>query len=831
MSAKLKIKRGLLDNWEKSTVELEPGQLALGYRSGKTPRVKVGGGDTGTANSTWINSKFIAPDTDVYTDTALVPNEAGYIIGGLTKCLSVVFTDKISSANEPLTLHYYGNDSSGMAIKLRKQCLAGEYVTAVWGSNVGGAALYPIFENASMVYSASLGTPDNPWNFAYANNFMNRGTDLTIPESSDSVLQLTSEVPKAEAIDIFNARGNVTGENSSLSKLRLTTEWRYLTTNDGTTVGSDQLYQTSLVFKSRQYLSADFYPENGSIFLGSNTNGFAGGYFTAHVQVGYSSSDRILITSGSIQKSTTSATSITANTNNNLTLRSNYRGVNKASNYYSRGNVSFEVNSKYGSRSAYSAYLHISKEDSIAANGGVLISSTTSSSDPKGTSAELHLKGSSVVLQSSLVPFSSVVYSLGSSTRPFSSFFGRRVITGSGGLTLSEGVTQVDEGYRSGIYPHLSAFTDGPLKYQGVTILCTPPGQATAAASSPYHNNLVSGCLALEIESKVTSEYNGNFTASTDKASLLFEGHGTTMGVYPELDSLNNCPGSYLGNLVKPWAVVSTQQLNLVTEYEFGKGVVNPAANITYEPFGGLHKGKSHVDISVYAPQATIDTLPTLSIDTDSYGHIWIHTREDGSATSNGDTASGAMLYFGSDSCYARNVYTQLVCIRESIYPAANTNATLGMSGSRFNTAYLKSAVNVSSDRNSKDSIRYLDEDSPVTRQDVVNFIKNLKPATFCYKHSDVEIATEDNTEDTLVQIGFIAQDMEETDPELFRRVGAKTATVQDAETGIEREEVTYSLQDLPLTATAIVAIQEIMKENEELKARLAAIEEKLSKL
>lgn len=831
MSAKLKIKRGLLDNWESSTVELEPGQLALGYRSGKTPRVKVGGGDTGTANSTWSNSKFIAPDTDVYTDTALVPNEAGYIIGGLTKCLSEVFTSNISSSNGPLTLHYYGNDSSGMAIKLRKQCLAGEYVTAVWGSNVGGAALYPILENSSIAYQASLGTPDHPWTAAYANKFTNRGTDVTILESSDSVLQLTSEVPQTAAIDVFNARGNVTGENSSVSKLRLTTEWRYLTTSDGTTVGLDSLYQNSLVLKSRPYLSADFYPENGSVFLGSSTNGFAGGYFQAQVQVGYSTSDRILVTSGSIQKNTNSATSLSSNSNNNLALRSNYRSVNTASNYYSRGNISFEVNSKYGSRSAYNGYLFISKEDSIAANGGVLISSTTSSSDPKGTGAELHLKGSSVVMQSKLVPFTGASYALGDSARPFSYLYSVAAVHGPHGITFCETPYQLESNYRSKITAHASSFTDNSLKYQGLTILCTPPGQATADVNSPYLNNAVSGCLALELETKGTSVYNGAYTASTNKASLLFEGHGYTLGVYPELDSLNNRPGSYFGNLVKPWAVVSTQQLNLVTYYGFVKGAINNTASLFYDAIGG-EWGKGSFFISFDAPDASIDKCPAVYFDADSYGHIWIHANETGAATSTGGGgATASMLYFGSNTTLARNVYTQLVCAAEKIYPMSNDTATLGSSGARWKEVWCKTSSCTTSDRREKDSIKYLDDgDAAVTREQVVDFVKKMKPTTFVLKHSDVEVATEDNSPDSYIQIGFIAQDLEDIDAKMFQRVGSK-APVVEGEDDTPTGDITYSLQDLPLTATAIVAIQEVMRENEELKARLAAIEEKLSKL
>lgn len=156
----------------------------------------------------------------------------------------------------------------------------------------------------------------------------------------------------------------------------------------------------------------------------------------------------------------------------------------------------------------------------------------------------------------------------------------------------------------------------------------------------------------------------------------------------------------------------------------------------------------------------------------------------------------------------------------------------LGTSAFRFSTVYCES-VSESSDAESKSDIHYLDssnriatrsvtQDSQITTQDVINFVKNLDPATFIYKRdgiSTVEEAVSGNPD--IIHLGIIANDIE-NDP-LFNYVASKvTSTIEDDNEG-ETEKTVYSIKPASLAVAALTACKYLLNKVEELENKLTA--------
>ncbi len=123
----------------------------------------------------------------------------------------------------------------------------------------------------------------------------------------------------------------------------------------------------------------------------------------------------------------------------------------------------------------------------------------------------------------------------------------------------------------------------------------------------------------------------------------------------------------------------------------------------------------------------------------------------------------------------------------------------LGSTSQRWGTLYCKNGVNQSSDRNSKEDIQYINDKSrnnDLTNTDFTDFIKDVNLAT--YKLRD--------TEDKTTQLGFIAQDVQNS------KVG---------EFLIKKDEegtLSYSLSSYVNVLAG--ALQVALKEIEELKNR-----------
>ena len=160
------------------------------------------------------------------------------------------------------------------------------------------------------------------------------------------------------------------------------------------------------------------------------------------------------------------------------------------------------------------------------------------------------------------------------------------------------------------------------------------------------------------------------------------------------------------------------------------------------------------------------------------------------------------------------------------------TNRYLGQSGSsrRWQSAFLVSSPNVSSDATLKENIEYLDDSSKTRRKGLLtanqlhDFIKNdLRIAEYDYKIDSQSLNECCEDEQKLIrsmnnhQIGFIAQDIVDTE------VGAKIVTEDfDGILGYETGN---------FMAVIAGALQEEIKRREELEAKCADLEDRLAKI
>ena len=205
-----------------------------------------------------------------------------------------------------------------------------------------------------------------------------------------------------------------------------------------------------------------------------------------------------------------------------------------------------------------------------------------------------------------------------------------------------------------------------------------------------------------------------------------------------------------------------------------------------------------------------------------------------------------------------------------SISTSETSGYTLGSSSHKWRCLYAYSGTIQTSDRSAKDSIHYITESnnssvmkaatmslrssslestsdssdtSQVTIEDVIDFVSNLNPATFCYKNGQGENieATEENSNPEDIQLGLIADDIK--DHKLFKYVGVETTyeeevtpAVKDEEGNVVTEAVTETkttlgLQAIPLATAALTACKYLIQKNEEIESRLSAIEEQLAAL
>lgn len=184
-----------------------------------------------------------------------------------------------------------------------------------------------------------------------------------------------------------------------------------------------------------------------------------------------------------------------------------------------------------------------------------------------------------------------------------------------------------------------------------------------------------------------------------------------------------------------------------------------------------------------------------------------------------------------------------------SVYPSRNSTSSttgfnLGSSSYKWRYLYAYGGTIQTSDRAAKDSIHYLEEQpaiakmstkstttstTGITMDDVIDFVKNIKPTTFCYYDGE-ETATEENSDQEMIQLGLIADDIK--DHKLYKYIGVDrddTMVIEeekDEEGNViqEHEEKpihTLGLQVLPLTVAALTACKNLLGRVEQLEQQI----------
>ena len=243
-------------------------------------------------------------------------------------------------------------------------------------------------------------------------------------------------------------------------------------------------------------------------------------------------------------------------------------------------------------------------------------------------------------------------------------------------------------------------------------------------------------------------------------------------------------------------------------------------------------------------------------------------------SSGSGSTCIGNSSTFW-DASFINTMYTHTlsspnntaITVKCPLNPSINSTSstigyTLGNSSYKWRYLYAFSGTIQTSDRSAKDSIHYIEDTSVtvqtstsrkkakaqsssnlITTEDVIDFVSNLNPVTFCYKSGqgeDVQ-ATEDNTDPEEIQLGLIADDIK--DHKLFKYIGVETTYEEEVSPEVKDDEgnvvtaavtetkTTLGLQAIPLATAALTACKYLLTKNQELEDRLNAIEAKLDAL
>lgn len=204
-------------------------------------------------------------------------------------------------------------------------------------------------------------------------------------------------------------------------------------------------------------------------------------------------------------------------------------------------------------------------------------------------------------------------------------------------------------------------------------------------------------------------------------------------------------------------------------------------------------------------------------------------------------------------AAYNARMYLEDGTLRPSINSTSSSSGlALGDSSYKWREVWAYSGTIQTSDREAKTSIHYIDEpiskkvaartavepnssiDTPVTTDDVIKFVKALRPTTFCYLDGNGE-ATEENSNPEMIQLGLIADDM--IDDKLFKYVGVETSAdeivepeeVDDTTGEITKEavietKIVRGLQPIPLATAALTACKYLINKIETLEAEIETL-------
>lgn len=178
------------------------------------------------------------------------------------------------------------------------------------------------------------------------------------------------------------------------------------------------------------------------------------------------------------------------------------------------------------------------------------------------------------------------------------------------------------------------------------------------------------------------------------------------------------------------------------------------------------------------------------------------------------------------------------VPLSESFRPVIGSKVSslnLGSStvGLRWGVVYCQS-VSESSDVSLKSDIHYLDppqvnllstadvqEEQYITVEDVLEFISELKPATFVYKSKNIStVADAEELDMEAIHLGIIANDIE--DSKLFEYVASKHETTTTLEDGTTKVDKNLSIKPASLAVAALTACKYLINQVKELKEMLS---------
>lgn len=182
---------------------------------------------------------------------------------------------------------------------------------------------------------------------------------------------------------------------------------------------------------------------------------------------------------------------------------------------------------------------------------------------------------------------------------------------------------------------------------------------------------------------------------------------------------------------------------------------------------------------------------------------------------------------------------------------------SLGNTANKWGQIYSTYGTIQTSDRSAKSDIKYLSQneaisipegqetnESFVTMADVVDFIKELEPATFCYRDTDGTEVTESDASSEAIQLGLIADDI--CSSKLFKYIGTEDE-IDDILEPEERDETTgevtkeaviadekktvRGLQPIPLATAALATCKYLLSELEGLTEDIESLRDELNQL
>ena len=301
--------------------------------------------------------------------------------------------------------------------------------------------------------------------------------------------------------------------------------------------------------------------------------------------------------------------------------------------------------------------------------------------------------------------------------------------------------------------------------------------------------------------------------------------------------------GSYhcYGNLFL--GSVCTTNLSANTEVTESDLYYLSGIQISVNPGGGYLSPSNYY---YQTKQRNYDFSTNLGTPYAPWKNLYLGTVKDSSAgtyyySSLSGNSSGIQIYLSTQSTTSRSVYPN------TNSTSSTTGYNLGSSSYKWRYVYAYSGTIQSSDRAAKDSIHYIEEEQPaiakmsakstttsttgITMDDVIDFVKNIKPTTFCY-YDGKETATEENSDPEMIQLGLIADDIK-THP-VFKYVGVQSTAKELDDDGNEiegSEHEVLGLQPLPLAVASLTACKDLIGRVEELESKMELLESRLAAL